>query len=278
MAGKTRTSGDRLASDLAELALSCADSASLHRQLLDWLGREVGFDLASFHGTLDGTQSMQAIGYDAASAGPRLNAYMAELEPMELAAVSCGRPMVDTDLIPARRRDRLGLYREQLRPNGVSVFVTAAWGGPTGGAGFHLARTGRAARFQSKEVELLTLLLPTIRLGDAYAKSLDRERLGRSEWALEAWSDSIGLSASERKVAALVARGLTNREVAELLGVSMLTARNHLGAVFRKANVSNRAELAFLCGREVHPPELSDRAGVAWMKHLGDQSLLESRR
>lgn len=276
MTGRTPSSVDRLASDIAELALACADSASLTRQLLERLRRAIDFDLASFHGALDGTQSMQAIGYDAASAGSKLNAYMAELEPTELAAVSCGRPMIDTDVIPARRRDRLGLYREQLRPNGVSVFVTAAWGGFAGGGGFHLARTGSAARFASKEVDLLTLVLPTIRLADAYAKGLDRERRGRSERALEVWSDSIGLSRAERQVAALVARGLTNREVAELLGVSMLTARNHLGSVFRKANVSNRAELAFLCGRETHPTDLSNPAEVAWMKHLGDRSLLAS--
>ncbi len=274
---RTLTSVDRLASDIAEFALACTDSASLALQLLERLRLDIDFDLASFHGMLDGAQSMHAIGYDAEAAGAKLNVYMAEFEPKELAAVSCGRPMIDTEVIPARRRERLGLYREQLRPNGVRVFITAAWGEPAAGGGFHLARTGSAARFRPKEVERLTLLLPTIRLADAYAKSLDRERFDRSERTLDAWSDSIGLSRAERQVATLVVRGLTNREVAVLLGVSVLTARNHLGSVFRKANVSNRAELAFLCGREAHPNEPLNRADVAWMRHLGDRSLLASR-
>src|SRR5690606_29356681 len=98
IAVRTLTSVDRLASDIAEFALACTDSASLALQLLERLRLDIDFDLASFHGMLDGAQSMHAIGYDAEAAGAKLNVYMAEFEPKELAAVSCGRPMIDTEV------------------------------------------------------------------------------------------------------------------------------------------------------------------------------------
>ena len=50
----------------------------------------------------------------------------------------------------------------------------------------------------------------------------------------------------QREVARLVARGLTNREIAGLVGSSENTVRNHLVAVYRKLDVSTRAELAGL--------------------------------
>jgi hypothetical protein len=47
---------------------------------------------------------------------------------------------------------------------------------------------------------------------------------------------------------ALTVRGLTNKEVAGLLGISPNTVRNILGEVFRKVGVSRRSELAFIVG------------------------------
>jgi DNA-binding CsgD family transcriptional regulator len=54
------------------------------------------------------------------------------------------------------------------------------------------------------------------------------------------------LSVKERQVTALVVRGLANREIAALLRVSPNTVRNQLAAVFRKLDVSTRAELVFV--------------------------------
>jgi RNA polymerase sigma factor (sigma-70 family) len=54
------------------------------------------------------------------------------------------------------------------------------------------------------------------------------------------------LTPRERQIVALVARGLTNREIAAHLGISENTLRNQLHNVFRKLNVHNRLELV-LC-------------------------------
>ncbi|GAA3033539.1 LuxR family transcriptional regulator [Streptomyces lactacystinicus] len=54
------------------------------------------------------------------------------------------------------------------------------------------------------------------------------------------------LTASERKVAGLIARGHTNRSAAEVLVVSPHTVNTHLTSVFRKLSISSRVQLANL--------------------------------
>ncbi len=57
-------------------------------------------------------------------------------------------------------------------------------------------------------------------------------------------ADLAQLTEAERRVAIAVSAGLTNREVAEALFLSVRTVESHLAAVFRKLGVRNRTELA----------------------------------
>jgi len=52
------------------------------------------------------------------------------------------------------------------------------------------------------------------------------------------------LTASERRVAELAGRGLTNREIAQLLFVTARTVEGHLTSVFRKLRVDSRTDLS----------------------------------
>jgi DNA-binding CsgD family transcriptional regulator len=80
------------------------------------------------------------------------------------------------------------------------------------------------------------------------------ERLGAPIWAERARRElgriggrgprSDTLTATEARVAELVARGRTNREVAALLVVSERTVETHLTHVYRKLGVRSRTELA----------------------------------
>lgn len=54
------------------------------------------------------------------------------------------------------------------------------------------------------------------------------------------------LSPTEARVAQLAAGSLSNREVAERLGLSVKTVEGHLARVYRKLGISTRAELATL--------------------------------
>ncbi|WP_040282505.1 helix-turn-helix domain-containing protein [Tessaracoccus massiliensis] len=56
-------------------------------------------------------------------------------------------------------------------------------------------------------------------------------------------SDGVGLTPSEREVSRLAVEGLTNREIAERLSVSIKTVESHLTRVFVKMGVRHRVEL-----------------------------------
>ncbi len=57
------------------------------------------------------------------------------------------------------------------------------------------------------------------------------------------------LSRRERQLALLIADGLTNREMAEKLGLSVFTVRNEVGRILRKLKAKNRTQIAFVVGR-----------------------------
>ena len=50
------------------------------------------------------------------------------------------------------------------------------------------------------------------------------------------------LTPRETEVLALAAKGLTHKEIAERLGISARTARNHLANLYRKLDIHGRAE------------------------------------
>jgi DNA-binding NarL/FixJ family response regulator len=53
-----------------------------------------------------------------------------------------------------------------------------------------------------------------------------------------------GISAREREVLALLADGLTDREIADRLGISPRTVETHVGSLLSKLGVRNRAQAA----------------------------------
>ena len=59
----------------------------------------------------------------------------------------------------------------------------------------------------------------------------------------ERLSGTEALTPAERRVADLVAEGLTNREVAETLWVTMKTVEVHLGRIYAKLGISSRRQL-----------------------------------
>ena len=60
----------------------------------------------------------------------------------------------------------------------------------------------------------------------------------------------LPLSARERQLARLIATGLTNREIAEQLGLSVFTVRNEVVRILRKLKAKNRTQIAFVVGKQ----------------------------
>ena len=52
------------------------------------------------------------------------------------------------------------------------------------------------------------------------------------------------LTSRERQVAAAIARGLRNKQIAEELGISAQTVKRHLGSIYGKLAVRGRVALA----------------------------------
>jgi two-component system, NarL family, nitrate/nitrite response regulator NarL len=57
------------------------------------------------------------------------------------------------------------------------------------------------------------------------------------------------LTAREREIVALIAKGLNRKKVSEKLFVSEATVRNHLSSIFAKLGVTNQFELVFYAQR-----------------------------
>jgi two-component system, NarL family, nitrate/nitrite response regulator NarL len=76
-------------------------------------------------------------------------------------------------------------------------------------------------------------------------------RLGSLAVSREAAPAASRLTPREREIAALVAHGLPNKEVARRLGVSGATIKNHVHNILQKLNLQRRGEIARL---RIGPP------------------------
>lgn len=78
-------------------------------------------------------------------------------------------------------------------------------------------------------------------------------RLLRGGGASEHGADLSILSTQERRVLALVAEGLTNKQVGEQLNLSENTVKNYLVNVFEKLQVKRRAQAAAIYVQQANP-------------------------
>lgn len=58
--------------------------------------------------------------------------------------------------------------------------------------------------------------------------------------------DTPMLSGRQREIVNLIARGKTNREIADTLGVAQSTVKNHVRVLFAKLGVTNRTKIAMI--------------------------------
>ena len=72
-------------------------------------------------------------------------------------------------------------------------------------------------------------------------------------------AETLGLTPREAEVLTLVARGYTNREIADTLVISVKTASVHVSHILRKLDISNRVEAAAIAHRLSPPPDSPPR-------------------
>ncbi len=98
----------------------------------------------------------------------------------------------------------------------------------------------RARRFRAARDHLTEALDRFERLGSAAFAERAREEVGR----LGGRRTASGLTPTEQRVAALAAEGLTNRQIASSLVVTVSTVEAHLTRIYAKLGVRSRAQLA----------------------------------
>ena len=167
------------------------------------------------------------------------------LDAWESDAVRVGRHWVLAQIARCRGLLEAGLgnVEQAMRALDVAVAEHEAVGDPFGRARALLALgvVRRRARQKRAAREAIEAALEAF------------ETLGAAGWAEKARAElggiggrtrAEGLTAAERRVAALVAEGQTNREVAAALFLAERTVASHLSHVYAKLGVRSRTELA----------------------------------
>lgn len=119
------------------------------------------------------------------------------------------------DLVDAVRSGAAGYLTKDLSPEALQRAVRGI-------------RSGDLAMSRSMAADVIQHLATTTNRSTASA--------GAEEMA--------GISAREREVLALLAQGLTDREIGERLGISPRTVETHVGSLLSKLGVRNRAQAA----------------------------------
>ncbi|MFF2383526.1 LuxR C-terminal-related transcriptional regulator [Streptomyces sp. NPDC058108] len=104
------------------------------------------------------------------------------------------------------------------------------------------AAAARHARFAAAEFDRLTAY-------DSAAAARDLlEFIGRGPERNPENDSGIPLSTREREIAMLIGPGLTNKQIAARMNISVKTVETHLGRIFKKLGVRSRAEVVFRLG------------------------------
>lgn len=175
-----------------------------------------------------------------------LRAIAPEVEIIEAGSIAEAEPVLalafDLALIDLGLPDGRGstlIRRVKQRPETIAAAVTVMDDDPSieaalaAGADGYLLKDSEAALLQSRIQRLLA--------GEpSLSPAIARRVLAR--FGAQAAPIDDTLSAREREVLSLVARGLRAGEVAHTLAISPHTVRDHIKAIYRKLDVSSRAE------------------------------------
>lgn len=174
-----------------------------------------------------------------------------------------GRVPVWTWALPAAAALAVGLdliadLGEGVEPAHAALeLLASSLAGLAGAAGFR--------RWWSDRRELARSLATARAEGEGWRREAARWReeaeasvRGLSE-AIEAELGRWGLSNAEREVAWLLLKGLASKEIAEVRDTSERTAREQAQAVYRKAGLSGRSELAAYFLEDLLSPPVASR-------------------
>lgn len=169
-----------------------------------------------------------------------------EAEDGEAALALCGELSPDIVLMDLRMQGMGGLAATEaihcahpaIRIIGLSTFAES-----------HMVASMRASGASAHLPKSVTFE----ELIDAVRKVARGEAAAVSEKPVTGTAGSNlsgAISGQQRRVLVLLAKGFTNAEIGNYLGISVSTANYHVGAILAKLGVANRAEAAAIAVRE----------------------------
>jgi len=242
-----RTMTGYLIRDLAEIAMAVDGAEAFRYHALDRIIKEVGADAGSYCGVGEDPGGMSAALIGTVTPIAQLVRGVREIAPEEIHRSLAPRAQEDADLVSAERRDRLYLYREYLAAFGITRFAIRGWRSGDHICWLSLARSGPhdRRRFMARAVSILDVCFPIVALGER-AHTQCPSHMAQPSPNARPCEISDRLTACEAKVVGFLERGLTNREIASLLGLSPNTVRNRVASAFKRTGASRRAELVYL--------------------------------
>jgi len=242
-----RASTEYLIRDVAEIAMSVDSADAFRNHSLERLIRAVGADAGSYCSVGQDPAGMSAALIGTVTPVAQVVRCVRELAPEEIHRSLVPRTQEDAEVLSAERRARLYLYRDYLAAFGITRFAVRGWLSGDRICWLTLARTGPhdRRRFIARAASLIDASFPLFALGERAhnrwpSSGAQRRRNGRAPEILNE------LTACESRVVDLLERGLTNREIASLLGLSPNTVRNRVASAFKRVGASRRSELVYL--------------------------------
>jgi DNA-binding CsgD family transcriptional regulator len=240
--------------DLVERVAEALDREQALGGIFSTLQRHVDFDCASAV-SLEGAEFVSFDKPELCRTVWAANAarYLDEGRPVLEAGIARNGVILDCDVLSTRERDRSRFYDEYMRPLGArSSVMFLVQAGPSVTQILSLTRTG-ASTFSSAELHALRLLQPSVSVAA-------RVFPGVSSAVRPKIANPSPLTVREAEIVEYLVRGLQNAEIASCVGTSKHTVRNQIQRVFRKLDVTTRAELVAVVlangwARGFHPAE-----------------------
>lgn len=255
----------RRMADIADVIRTARSRTAFRQEILGYLRGSVGCDAGTLMScSPDGQMIVGGLDDNEKLVAGNLQRWMSDVPVLQVRACF-ERTQSDRHLFSVAYRSRASMYVEHLIPLRTREFITRLWLGPSGIFGINLALRGRVGRFRERDIALVDALLPVIAAGETFHGSSAEPASVESGYLFDQ-----ALSQREVDVALFVQRGLRNKEIAALLGLSANRVRNLLASVFRKVGASTRAELSYLLSRSAAQIDGSAMAprqtSVAWVK------------
>jgi len=171
----------------------------------------------------------------------RYDAWFQYHDPITFKLQACRRATAVSEVMPHRELARTEFFNDFLARDGLHWGINLhAFDGnrALGDLRIWRARTGR--EFEPHDKALLDLIEP------AFIAALRRAQRASAPAAIapEPREREPALSPREREVARAVLRGLTDKQIAGELGLSVSSVRTYLGRLFEKTGATRRAGLA----------------------------------